>query len=105
MKTINKYIDDALGFLLHCSLMAEEYTTQREQYEEVYGYIEKLEDRYNELKDVLEDVLRMGCCIKHNIEKYEEVGLDHLEYALCKTEELNDFVREVLEEYNDKLDN
>lgn len=50
MKTINKEISDALHMLFHCSLKDTEYTTQREQFREVYNYIEKLEEENKKLK-------------------------------------------------------
>lgn len=50
MKTINKEISDALHMLFHCSLKDTKYTTQREQFREVYNYIEKLEDENKKLK-------------------------------------------------------
>lgn len=54
METINKEVSDSLHFLLHCSLKDTEFETQREQFREVYFYIEKLENNWNELKKWLE---------------------------------------------------
>ena len=50
MKTINKEVSDALHMLFHCSLKDNEYTTQREQFREVYNYIEYLEIENKKLK-------------------------------------------------------
>lgn len=47
--------------------------------------------------DSIEEILSMVSTIEHNLEKYEEVGLDHFEYALKKTRELKDYVIETLE--------
>lgn len=51
MKTINKEISDALHMLFHCSLKDTDYTTQREQFREVYNYIEYLEIENKKLKE------------------------------------------------------
>ena len=44
MKRINKEIDNCLHFLFHCSLKDTEFETQREQFREVYNYIENLKE-------------------------------------------------------------
>lgn len=52
----------------------------------------------DQLKDSIEEILSMVSIIEHNLEKYEEVGLDHFDYALKKTRELKDYVIETIYE-------
>ena len=82
MKTINKEVSDALHMLFHCSLKDTEYTTQREQFREVYLYIEKLEDNWNELKKWLEEE------IEHNVDGIKSFGGYQCKRTLDKMQEL-----------------
>lgn len=51
----NKEVSDCLYFLLHCSLKDTEFETQREQFYEVYNYIEKLEETLKEIRNRIKD--------------------------------------------------
>ena len=52
----NKEVTDALCLLLHCSLKDEKYETQKQQFDLIYNYIEKIE-RQNEIKDAYLDII------------------------------------------------
>ncbi len=52
----NKEVTDALCLLLHCSLKDKKYETQKEQFDLIYNYIEKIE-RQNEIKDAYLDII------------------------------------------------
>lgn len=55
MKRINKEIDNCLHFLFHCSLKDTEFETQREQFREVYNYIENLEDGLKQIRNYIKE--------------------------------------------------
>lgn len=46
-------------------------------------------------KNIIDEVLESVCCIEHNLDKYEEIGLDHLEYAQNKIAELKEYLIEL----------
>ena len=52
----NKEVVDALCLLLHCSLKDKKYETQKQQFDLIYNYIEKIE-RQNEIKDAYLDII------------------------------------------------
>lgn len=74
---------------------------QQRKIELMENAIKQLQNNWNELKDSIEEILSMVSTIEHNLEKYEEVGLDHLDYAIKKVWELKDFVKETLEGNNE----
>ena len=74
---------------------------QAKRIKELFKENKQLQNNWNELKDNIEEVLNMVCTIEHNLKKYEEVGLDHFDYALKKTEELKSYVMEILEGNNE----
>lgn len=80
MKTINKEVSDALHMLFHCSLKDVEYTTQREQFRQVYNYIEKLEKENKLLKTKVDKALDE--IIKDKMEQFD----DYVVYLLEKYE-------------------
>lgn len=59
--------------------------------------IEEKDKEITRLNNIIDECLDSVCCIEHNLEKYEEVGLDHFEYALNKTRELKDYLIELKE--------
>ena len=60
------------------------------------SFIEQLQQENKQLKEDIDNVLEMVCCIEHNLDKYEEVGLDHFDYAQRKVIELKDYLLEIL---------
>lgn len=50
---MNKEIEDALHMLLHCSLKDTEYETQVEQYKIVRKYITNLQQKNEQLNNIL----------------------------------------------------
>lgn len=47
-------------------------------------------------KNIVDECLQSVCCIEHNLDKYEEIGLDHFDYARKKTTELKEYLIEEL---------
>lgn len=56
---------------------------------------EQLEQKLERYKNIIDEVLESVCCIEHNLDKYEEIGLDHLEYAQNKIAELKEYLIEL----------
>ena len=60
-------------------------------------YWEKVEQENQELKDSIKLIMEMACEIEHNIDKYEEIGLEnHFELAQKKAWELKDYLYNLL---------
>lgn len=79
------------------------------EYERIYNENCKLRENHNinditlldeneRLNNIINECMESICCIEHNLEKYEEVGLDHFDYALEKTRELKEYLYEELKE-------
>ena len=56
---------------------------------------EELQKELDKYKNIVDEVLESVCCIEHNLDKYEEIGLDHLEYAQNKIAELKEYLIEL----------
>ena len=79
----NKEVVDALCLLLHCSLKDKKYETQKQQFDLIYNYIEKIE-RQNEIKDAYLDIIY-------------DIGVD---YDGCNTIKS---LKELIDEYKFKI--
>lgn len=64
-------------------------------------FIYELQQENKQLKDNMKEVLDMVSTIEHNLEKYEEIGLDHFDYAIKKVWELKSYVIDILEGNNE----
>lgn len=56
-----KEVQDALYVLLHCSLKDKEYGTQKQQFDLVMNYIDRLQKENEELKNMQCEFLGTGC--------------------------------------------
>lgn len=56
-----KEVQDALYVLLHCSLKDKEYETQKQQFDLVMNYIDRLQKENEELKNMQCEFLGTGC--------------------------------------------
>lgn len=63
-----------------------------------YNYAIWAFEEIDRLNNIINKCMESVCCIEHNLEKYEEVGLDHFDYALEKTRELKEYLYEELKE-------
>lgn len=57
-----------------------------------------LQKENERLNNIINECLQSVCYIEHNLDKYEEIGLDHFDYAQKKTEELKEYLIEELKE-------
>ena len=57
--------------------------------------IRDLQQKLERYKNIIDEVLESVCSIQHNLDKYEEIGLDHLEYAQNKIAELKEYLIEL----------
>ena len=104
---MNKEISDALHFLLHCSLKAVGYETQREQFEFIYKYIENLEKENQSLKKQLE---KQNQKYKEVIDKLKDKTKENIENAKCEITTLTigdkayyQYIEKILDNYVDIL--
>lgn len=68
--------------------------------QELRDTIDNQREEIDRLNNIINECMESVCCIEHNLEKYEEVGLDHFDYALEKTRELKEYLYEELKENN-----
>lgn len=72
----------------------------RKVYHSEFEIIEEKDKEIDRLNNIINECMESVSCIEHNLEKYEEIGLDHFDYALEKTRELKEYLYEELKENN-----
>ena len=84
----NKEVVDALCLLLHCSLKDKKYETQKEQFNLVYDYIEKLEkhiefyEKHGSYKEKINEMQRQIDIKNAYLDIIYDIGID---YDGCNT--------------------
>ena len=79
----NKEVVDALRLLLHCLLKDKKYETQKEQFNVVYDYIEKLEkhiefyEKHGSYKEKINEMQRQIDIKDAYLDIIYDIGIDY----------------------------
>ena len=74
---------------------SQEYKYELDENCKLSELLQKKQQELERYKNIIDKVLESVCCIEHNLDKYEEIGLDHLEYAQNKIAELKEYLIEL----------